>query len=475
MITFPHIGFIGRLGNQMFQYSALVGIADKYGLDYALARKNIQLYECFDIDTKIFSFYNKEFHCPNKLNSNVVVDGHVIYIPSEEIQEDRDLFRKILLYQCYTSEEKYNENFSKLLNTISMSNVSAVVELVNLFFFYKNEDHIFSLLEEISDEEIKINVLEYVLMNHNTHIDKKRLLHCTEGIKSDGILILLKKAWIYMFYKEHDSAMNQLSKINAEDLLSTEAFQSLPSLLHSFTKMELNTLKIYAPFISEINSTICYSESLTLISESLNNFFAKPIPFQVLIEDILNSFHISEKEDQIPGELLLPLFVIKQIVKQIYPQDSFDLSNEIEQKIEYIINILQKNTHIFKSDDIIPFFLFLENHGSLDSEYLKSFFRNIRDSETKIKCIGLYLNNFLEKAKKHTEPFEFFEKNKEIIAFMIEHLNIQDDRLSNYIRVFLDIFCEIMDTDKTFQYLPKLLNSYYKISFNFFLIILFDY
>ena len=84
MITFPHIGFIGRLGNQMFQYSALVGIADKYGLDYALARKNIQLYECFDIDTKIFSFYNKEFHCPNKLNSNVVVDGHVIYIPSEE-------------------------------------------------------------------------------------------------------------------------------------------------------------------------------------------------------------------------------------------------------------------------------------------------------------------------------------------------------------------------------------------------------
>lgn len=84
MITFPHIGFIGRLGNQMFQYSALVGIADKYGLDYALARKNIQLYECFDIDTKIYSFYNEEFHCPNKLDSSVVVDGHVIYIPSEE-------------------------------------------------------------------------------------------------------------------------------------------------------------------------------------------------------------------------------------------------------------------------------------------------------------------------------------------------------------------------------------------------------
>ena len=43
MITFPHIGILGRLGNQMFQYASLVGIADKYELDYTLMTKELQL------------------------------------------------------------------------------------------------------------------------------------------------------------------------------------------------------------------------------------------------------------------------------------------------------------------------------------------------------------------------------------------------------------------------------------------------
>lgn len=80
MITFPHIGILGRLGNQMFQYASLVGIADKYELDYTLMTKELQLYECFDIDIKICSFYNKEFDCANKLDSSLIVGENLVIV-----------------------------------------------------------------------------------------------------------------------------------------------------------------------------------------------------------------------------------------------------------------------------------------------------------------------------------------------------------------------------------------------------------
>lgn len=84
MITFPHIGYIGRLGNQMFQHSALVGIAEKHGCEYFLARKDLELYDCFDLDTKILSKYNHNFACPNNVDTSIVISGHVIYIPTED-------------------------------------------------------------------------------------------------------------------------------------------------------------------------------------------------------------------------------------------------------------------------------------------------------------------------------------------------------------------------------------------------------
>ena len=40
MITFNNIGYFGRLGNQMFQYAALVGIATKKGFEYGIPHKN---------------------------------------------------------------------------------------------------------------------------------------------------------------------------------------------------------------------------------------------------------------------------------------------------------------------------------------------------------------------------------------------------------------------------------------------------
>ena len=42
MIGFDHIGTMGRLGNQMFQYAALKGIAAHRGYEYTIPQKILE-------------------------------------------------------------------------------------------------------------------------------------------------------------------------------------------------------------------------------------------------------------------------------------------------------------------------------------------------------------------------------------------------------------------------------------------------
>lgn len=84
MITFPHIGFIGRLGNQMFQYAALYSMSKKFNLDFALCKNNLELYKCFNISAKVFSHYYSEFVLPNGVPSDIVSSGHNIVLQTEE-------------------------------------------------------------------------------------------------------------------------------------------------------------------------------------------------------------------------------------------------------------------------------------------------------------------------------------------------------------------------------------------------------
>jgi len=63
MIGFNHLGRLGRLGNQMFQYAALRGIADKQGVNYCLplyqqavndgtgVMLRTELFDCFTMET----------------------------------------------------------------------------------------------------------------------------------------------------------------------------------------------------------------------------------------------------------------------------------------------------------------------------------------------------------------------------------------------------------------------------------------
>ena len=44
MLAFNHLGRLGQLGNQMFQYAALKGIATKHGYEYMIPTHDCLLY-----------------------------------------------------------------------------------------------------------------------------------------------------------------------------------------------------------------------------------------------------------------------------------------------------------------------------------------------------------------------------------------------------------------------------------------------
>lgn len=143
MITFSKLGYVGRFGNQMFQYAGLVGIADKvgcrYGIDYQNAvvtnpvpqtktgpikSKKLELLEAFDLsaedisgqarventyeprwfhfdpaafnlkpNTDIFGFFQTEKyfqHCANKIRSEFTFKAHISAEAQKQIEQIRD-------------------------------------------------------------------------------------------------------------------------------------------------------------------------------------------------------------------------------------------------------------------------------------------------------------------------------------------------------------------------------------------------
>lgn len=56
MLAFNHLGNLGRLGNQMFEFAALCGIAKKHGYEFCIPPRNYKgienysLHECFNLD-----------------------------------------------------------------------------------------------------------------------------------------------------------------------------------------------------------------------------------------------------------------------------------------------------------------------------------------------------------------------------------------------------------------------------------------
>ena len=64
MIGFNHLGNLGQLGNQMFQYASLKGIADKHGYQYCIPKNSVvtdalgnklrtELFDVFNLNVNI--------------------------------------------------------------------------------------------------------------------------------------------------------------------------------------------------------------------------------------------------------------------------------------------------------------------------------------------------------------------------------------------------------------------------------------
>jgi len=108
MIGFNHLGVIGRLGNQMFQYATLRAIADKHGYDFTIPESNFQDewndHQLFDA-----------FKLPHLKNKGRVADKY--------LQERQFHFDQELLDQCpdgvslhgYFQTERY---FSSIADSI---------------------------------------------------------------------------------------------------------------------------------------------------------------------------------------------------------------------------------------------------------------------------------------------------------------------------------------------------------------------
>ena len=108
MLAFNHLGSLGRLGNQMFEYAALRGIAKKHGYDYCIPpahRKGIEnysLHEAFKL--------NKDIHIGVIDNINYAQEPYFHYC--------EELFEKcpdnVSLYGFFQSW-KYSVNVEKEL------------------------------------------------------------------------------------------------------------------------------------------------------------------------------------------------------------------------------------------------------------------------------------------------------------------------------------------------------------------------
>lgn len=149
MITFPNIGYIGRLGNQMFQYAALVSTSKISNDDCSLLSSNLELYKCFNIPTAISSYFNHKTVSPN----NFKCDGEFVFgikaYPDEygqlfSTKTDREFLKGDFKNKSITGffqSYKYFENVEDQLRT-HFRFKKKYLDICNLYIdsLYKNQE-----------------------------------------------------------------------------------------------------------------------------------------------------------------------------------------------------------------------------------------------------------------------------------------------------------------------------------------------
>jgi hypothetical protein len=110
MLAFNYLGKLGRLGNQMFQYASLRGIASRRGLDFCIPNHNQIVEDPYGFDMKIEIFHPFKMSSVSPRNIKLLDSG---YAPVAE--EKNFHFDELLFNMCpdeislagYFQSEKY--------------------------------------------------------------------------------------------------------------------------------------------------------------------------------------------------------------------------------------------------------------------------------------------------------------------------------------------------------------------------------
>lgn len=122
MITFNNLGYMGRLGNQMFQYAALKGIATYKKYQYSLPLHNFELKNCFNLPqttalnsntTTIFTDkfeFDKNFYenCPDNVDIAGFFQTKKYFQHIERQLRDDFVFKEDIFKTCVNYFKKIN-------------------------------------------------------------------------------------------------------------------------------------------------------------------------------------------------------------------------------------------------------------------------------------------------------------------------------------------------------------------------------
>lgn len=92
MLAFNHLGQLGRLGNQMFQYASLRGISRNRGYDFCIPNHNHIVKDPYGFDLKIELFYPFQMTNVHQRNIKVLDRGYAPVVQEKYFHFDEILF-----------------------------------------------------------------------------------------------------------------------------------------------------------------------------------------------------------------------------------------------------------------------------------------------------------------------------------------------------------------------------------------------
>jgi len=211
MISFNKIGYMGRLGNQMFQYAALKGIATNKEYWYSIPDRIIELTECFKIPPTLLNSNNKTInvdsfnfneHIFNNCPDNVDIVGffqtekyfkHI----KKQIKEDfifkDEILKKSIEYLNYLNIQtekialhirrtdyctdknfllldfQYYADALKILNNLPVLVFSDDIQWCKEQIFFKNNRFVFSALENTNLDLCVMSMCDYHIIANSSY------------------------------------------------------------------------------------------------------------------------------------------------------------------------------------------------------------------------------------------------------------------------------------------------------------------